>query len=251
MGATIGSGIFRVPSTVAGAAGSVEIVALLWLIGAAITLFGALTIAELAAMYPSAGGLYVYLREAYGPLPAFLFGWTRLLVIQPTILGAIALIFAAYASAIVPVGDYGQRAVAGGLLAVIAAANVRSVGWGAMIQNVSTGAKVLALLVLSGLAFALGDGSGGALLAGERLVVATPWAAAGAALVAILWTYDGWVEVSSIAGEVRDPGRALPRALFRGTLTVVAVYLVVNGAYLWVLPLDAMAASSLVAADAA
>lgn len=250
IGSTIGSGIFRVPSTVAAEVGSVGAMGLLWVAGALVALFGALTLAELAAMFPRSGGIYVFLREAYGPLPAFLFGWTELLVIRPSALGAIAMIFAAYLGAFVPLTDAAMRAVAAGAILTLAAANSRSVTWGAAVQNASTLAKVVALLAVALAAFLFADPAAGALAAAPQFAPAS-WGGFGIALIAVLWAYDGWADLTSIAGEVRDPGRTLPRALVGGVAVVAAVYFAVNAAYLYVLPLEAMAGSSLVAADAA
>lgn len=250
VGATIGSGIFRVPSVVAAEAGSVGSVAVLWLLGSALTLCAALCMAELAVMFPRAGGTYVYLREAYGPMAAFVFGWTRLLLIQPTVLGGIALIFAAYLQTFFPLGERGVRVAAGVTVLILAAANYRSVVWGAAIQNASTGAKVTALAGLALLSFLFGDGGAGALAKPSGLTPAS-WSGAGLALIAVLWTYDGWGELLYVAGEVREPSRSLPRALIGGSLVVAVVYLVVNAAYLWLLPMNEVAASSLVASEAA
>jgi basic amino acid/polyamine antiporter, APA family len=250
IGSTIGSGIFRVPSVVATEAGTVGSVVLLWVLGALVALFGVLTIAELATMFPRSGGLYVYLREAYGPLPAFLFGWTRLLVIQPAVLGAIAMIFAAYAGAFFPLSDVHVRILAAVTIAVLSAASYRSTSWGAAVQNVSTVAKVLALVGLACAAVVLADRSGGA-LAGPISLAPLSWSGFGLALIAVMWTYDGWGNLTYVAGEIREPGRTLPAALIGGMLVVTAVYLLVNAAYLWVLPLSDMAGSELVAADAA
>ncbi len=250
VGSTIGSGIFRVPSTVAADVGAVGALALLWVAGALVALFGALTLAELAALYPRTGGIYVFLREAYGPVPAFLFGWTELLVIRPSALGAIAMIFAAYVGAFVPLTDGQTRLIAAGAIAGLAAANYRSVTWGAAVQNASTLAKVVALVALALAALAFGDGATGSLAAAPSFEPLS-WGGFGVALIAVMWAYDGWADLTFVAGEVRDPGRTMPRALLGGTLAVVAVYLLVNAAYLYVLPVDEMAASSLVAADAA
>ncbi len=280
VGSTIGSGIFRVPSVAAAEGGTLGAVALLWIAGALLTLFGALTVAELAALFPRAGGIYVFLREVFGPLPAFLFGWTRLLVIQPSLLGGIALIFAAYAGTFLPLGELQVRVVAIGAIVVVGAANYRSVLLGAAIQNISTVAKVVTLVGLALMVFALGDPAGGAFGAGLAgggaaggagaglgtgaeagagaagpggILALTPggWAALGVALIAVLWTYDGWADATYVAGEVRDPERSLPRALIGGFAVVVGVYLLLNAAYLYVLPLEVMAASELVASDAA
>jgi amino acid transporter len=250
VGSTIGSGIFRVPSSVAADAGTVGAIALLWVIGAVVALFGALTLAELAVLYPRSGGIYVFIREAYGPLPAFLFGWTELLVIRPSALGAIAMLFAEYVRVFVPLGDGEVRMVAGAVILLLAAANIRSVRWGAAVQNASTAAKVLALTGLAVLAFVLGDGGSGS-FAGPIRLSPTSWGGFGIALVAVMWAYDGWADLTFIAGEVRDPARTLPRALLGGTMAIVVIYLLVNAAYLFVLPVAEMPGRPLVAADAA
>lgn len=250
VGSTIGSGIFRIPSTVAENVGTVGTMAVLWVVGALVALFGALTLAELATLYPRSGGIYVFLREAYGPLPAFLFGWTQLLLIRPAGLGAIAMIFAEYTGAFVPLTDTQVRFIAASAIALLATANIRSVTWGAAVQNASTMAKVVALAGLALLAFAFGDGAAGA-LAGAPSFEVLSWGSFGVALIAALWAYDGWPDLTFMAGEVRDPARTLPRALVGGVLAIIAVYLLVNAAYLYVLPVGAMAASDLVAADAA
>ncbi len=250
VGSTIGSGIFRVPSVAAAEVETVGAIALLWVTGALLSLAGVLTMAELATMFPRAGGVYVYLLEAYGPLPAFLFGWTRLLVIQPAVTGAIAMIFAAYVGAFVPLGDTQVRLVAATAIVALGAANYRSLAWSAAVQNASSLAKVLALVGLAGMAFAFGDQTGGALTSAPRFGLAT-WSGFGIALIAVMWTFDGWSDVTYMAGEVRAPGRTIPLALVGGLLTVAAVYLMVNAAYLFVLTVDEMAGSDLVAADAA
>ena len=251
VGSTIGSGIFRVPSTVAGEVGVVGGMALLWVLGGAIALCGALAIAELAVLFPRSGGIYVFLREAYGPLPAFLFGWTELLVIRPSALGAIAMLFAEYVQEFVPMSEGRVRLVAAGAILLLAAANIRSIAWGAAVQNASTVAKVLALTGLAVLAFALGDGSTGALATGPMEISPPSWGGFGVALIAVMWAYDGWADLTFLGGEVRDPARVLPRALLGGTAAIVVIYLLVNAAYLYVLSVDEMAGRPLVAADAA
>ncbi|MET0395294.1 MAG: amino acid permease [Longimicrobiaceae bacterium] len=250
VGLTIGSGIFRVPGGVAAEVGSVGAVALVWVLGGAVALFGALTFAELATLFPRSGGLYVFLREAYGPLPAFLYGWTELLVTRPASLGALAMIFAEYAGTFAPLGGAGVRVLAAATLVGLSAASWRSVRWGAALQDWTTAAKVLALAGLALVLFALGDPSAGALAVAPGLAPRT-WGGFGVALVAVLWAYDGWADTTSMAGEVRDPARVLPRALVGGVLVVVAVYLAANAAYLYVLPLERVAASPLVASEAA
>ena len=250
VGTTIGSGIFRVPASVAEQVGTVGAIALLWMVGALVAVFGALTIAELAALYPRSGGIYVFLREAYGPLPAFLFGWTELLVIRPSALGALAILFAEYTGHFVALGTVGERILAGAAIAILAATNVRSVDWGAVIANVTTAAKVLALVAVALLAFLFGDFSQGALAQPIEWSPAT-WGGFGVALISVMWAYDGWADLTFVSGEVRDPERTLPRALLGGVAIIVVIYLLVNLAYLWVLPIDDMVGARLVAADAA
>lgn len=250
VGSTIGSGIFRVPSSVAAAVGTPGAMLLIWVIGALVALFGALTLAELAAMYPRTGGIYVFLKETYGPVPAFLFGWTELLVIRPSALGAIAMIFAEYLRVFVPMAEGQVRVVAGAAIVLLALANIRSVSWGAAVQNASTVAKVAALVGLAAVAFLWGDGTTGA-LAEPLSFQPLSWGGFGVALIAVMWAYDGWADLTFMAGEVRDPGRTLPRALLSGTVGIAVVYLIVNLAYLYVLPVDEMASSRLVAATAA
>jgi len=250
VGSTIGSGIFRVPSTVAEQAGSVGVIATLWIVGALVVLFGALTIAELAVLFPRSGGIYVFLREAYGPLPAFLFGWTELLVIRPSALGAIAILFAEYMGEFVTLGPVTVRVVAAGAILLLAATNIRSLSWGAAVQNASTVAKVVALTGLALLAFVLGDGNRGA-FAEPISFAPISWGGFGLALVAVMWAYDGWADLTFLGGEVREPTRTLPRALLGGTAAIVVIYLVVNAAYLFLLSVSDMGNRPLVAADAA
>ncbi len=249
VGVIIGSGIFRVPSPIAGAAGNLTGVALVWILGGIVALFGALSIAELAAMYPAAGGPYVYLREAYGRPLAFLFGWMWLLT-TPISWAAQSLMFAEYLSLFVPISATMQHLVAAVLMILVAIANYRSVRLGAAIQNVSTSAKVLAIAGLSLAIFALAPG-GEANLLHTQPMGAPNWSGIGIGLIAALWAYDGWENLTALSGEVKNPERNLPLALIGGVLLVICVYLLINAAYLRALPLPQLAASTSVAADAA
>ncbi len=250
VGLAIGSGIFRVPSTVAAQVPSVGGVAIIWIAGALVALAGALPIVAVTTALPRSGGTYVFLREAYGPLVGFLYGWVKMLVTGPAALAALALIFAEYMRAFATLSDTQVHLVAGALVVVLTLANVRSLPWGMALQNVSSFAKVVALAILAVLIFALGGSSHGAF--------AQPVAWSGVttssfftALIAVLFTYTGWMEFTYVAGEVKDPVRTYPRALFAGMAIVVPVYLIINAAYLYTLPLPAMAKSTLVAASAA
>lgn len=248
-GVTIGSGIFRVPAEVATQAGSAGGMLLVWIAGGLLTLCFALLLAELGALYPRAGGLYVFIRESFGELAAFVYGWTFLLV-NPAGQAAIAMVFAEYLGKFVPMDESGRRAVAVSLLLLVGAANYRSVMLGAGIQNVFSFAKVVALVSLAIFVMTLGDPAAGSFAAGVS------WAPASLpgfllALVAALWAYEGASSFCNMAGEVKQPQRNVPRALMLGVGGVMLVYLAVNVAYLYILPLPAIQASPLVAADAA
>jgi amino acid transporter len=249
VGSMIGSGIFRVPSATAAQVGTPGGMMLVWVVGGLVALCGALTIAELAALYPRAGGIYVYLNEAYGSLTAFLVGWL-FLVIAPASIGAVALVFAEYLGRLFPALHDQTRLVAGAAVILVAAWNYRSVRFGAAIQNLSSTSKVLAILGLTAAAFLSGHAGEGAWLGFDKLAPES-WTGFGLGLVTVLWAYNGWQDATYVGGEVKDPGRNLPRALTLGTLLVTGVYLAVNGAYLAVLPMDAIARSPLVAADVA
>jgi amino acid transporter len=249
VGTIIGSGIFRVPGAVAADVGSVAAVAAVWIVGGVIALCGALALAELAAALPQSGGVFVYLREAYGPGVAFLFGWT-MLFLAPASVAGIALVFAEYLGTLVPLSRVGVRLVAAGAILLVGAASYRSVRGAGAIQSVATAAKVVALAALVATAFLLGDGSAGAFGRGAPPAADAHWGGLGLGLIGALWAYNGIQDMVSVAGEVRDPGRTLPRALLAGTAVVVTIYLAANAAYLYVLPYAALRASPLVAADA-
>jgi amino acid transporter len=249
IGVIIGSGIFRVPAVVAGDVGSVTGVAAVWILGGIITLCGALSLAELAAAFPRSGGVFVYLHEVYGPGVAFLFGWT-LFFLSPAGIAAIALVFAEYLGTLVPLSPNGIRLVAAGLLVILAVACYRSVrGTGALV-SAATAAKVAALAALVLAALLLGDGSAGS-FGGGAPAGSAHLGGIGLGLVAALWAYNGIQDMVPIAGEVRDPGRVLPRALLLGITVVIVIYLSANAAYLYVLPYDALRASPLVASETA
>ena len=249
IGSTIGSGIFRVPASVAERLQSPGPVLLAWVIGGVIALFGALTLAELAGALPRSGGVFAYILEAFGPMPAFLFGWSELTVIRASALGAIATIFAEYLGRFILLTPMQVRWVAAIAVVAVGLLNYVGVNRAAVLMNLSTVAKYGALAALVLLAFTVGQGSTShfspAWSSGINLsLIAT-------ALIAIMWTYDGWADLSFIGGEVRDPGRTLPLALIFGTLGILVIYLLLNVAYVYLVPLSEMARSPLIAATAA
>ncbi len=250
VGVTIGSGIFRVPSEMAGILGSPWAMLALWVIGGLITLAGALAIAEMAAAFPRSGGIFAYILEGFGPFWAFLYGWAELTVIRAAAIGGIASVFASYLGYFVPMSEMDQRYVAAATILVVAALNYVGVGYAAVLMNVTTILKYGALVGLTLFAFM---GGGGSI---ENLTMMSPGSAVTVslmltALIKVMWTYDGWSNLSFVGGEVKDPGRNLPRALILGTASIVVIYLLVNAAYLWLLPAPEMAQSTRVAADAA
>jgi amino acid transporter len=247
VGTIIGSGIFRVPAVVADAVGSPAAVAVVWIVGGLITLCGALAMAELAAALPETGGVFVYLRTAYGPLAGFLFGWTQL-ILAPASAGGVALVFAEYLSTLLPLSPTGVHMVASAVVLLVGGAAYRSVGGLGALVSVASFAKLAALAALVIAAFALGHGNGGALSLGAT-TAGSRWGGLGLALVSALWAYNGFHDMVGVAGEVRDPDRVLPRALLAGTVAVIVVYLGANAAYLHVLPMDVLRRSPLVATD--
>ena len=247
VGVIIGSGIYKVPAPIAAGTGGLTGVALVWILGGLISLFGALSVAELAAMFPDAGGPYVYLRQAFGRPLAFLFGWMWL-VTTPNSWAAQAVTFSSYLGTVAPLNPFEIKLVAAALITLLSAVSYYSIGLGAWVQNLSTAAK---LFGLTGLAIALfacaphpaaslaGVAHGGVL-----------WGGVGVALVASLWAYDGWANLTALSGEMRDPQNTLPRALIGGTIVTIVVYLTMNAAFAVALPFEQLAASKSVAADA-
>ena len=254
VGSTIGGGIFRTPAIIAARVPSPWPMLGVWVLGGGLALCGALTYAELAALYPRSGGVFVYIREGFGRLPAFLFGWTELTLIRASALGAIATPFAEYLLRLLgydpaaPGVADAVHYVAAGAIAITATLNYLGVRGSALVLNASTAAKYGALLLLVLVAFAAGRGSMDHFTAPGRTLSGGLF---GLSLVSVLWAYDGWGDLSFVGGEVRDPERNLPRALILGTGAIVLIYLLVNAAYLYLLPIDQMARSPLVAADAA
>ncbi len=254
IGITIGSGIFRSPAGIAQKVPHPTLMLLLWVVGGAVTLCGALSLGELAAALPETGGLYAYLREGWGRRPAFLFGWSELVLIRANALGGIAVVFGEYllrSIAVDPVEHYVlARCLSAGAIAFAAAVNIRGAGIGAFIVGIATWAKFAALLVLAFSAFLLGS-QHGATVAHLTTGTGAPIAigSMGLALVSILWAYDGWADLSFASGEVKEPHKNLPKAIILGTLAIIAIYVLTNVAYLYVNPVETVAQSRLVAAD--
>jgi APA family basic amino acid/polyamine antiporter len=250
LGTVIGSGIFLVPGVVLRQTdGKLGVALSVWVVGGFVSFLGALTYAELGAMNPDAGGLYTYIRDSFGPLSAFLYGWTSFLVIASGSVAALAVAFSNYLGQLIPIGPMAARIVSVLMIAVIAAVNIRGARGSASVENWTTGAKVSALLVMSGALIVAGRGWSSTGPFWPTALTSSVFAGAGTAMIGVLWAYEGWQYATFSAGETRDPQRVFPRAITVATFALIVLYLLANAGY--VAALGAAAAhSDHVAADA-
>lgn len=277
-GGVIGSGIFRKPGVMAAQVGSPELLLGVWLLAGVVSLLGTLSNAELAALMPHTGGQYVYLRRAYGPFVAYLYGWALFAVIQTGSIAALSFVFAEYSTRLIPLptappdlaawsihlpfmgdvmpfSDLGVKGLATIVILLLTVVNYVGVRFGGIVQNIFSIAKMSAMV---GLAAAVlltpGVGQFSNLTTSSPVIHPTGlawWAAIAAALQGAFWAYDGWHKITYIGGELRSPQRDLPRSLLLGILLVTALYLLMSAVYSYALPIDEMAKSKLVAADVA
>ncbi|MBW7887482.1 MAG: amino acid permease [Bacteroidetes bacterium] len=271
IGSVIGSGIFLTPQNVAATVEIPGIMIGVWVLTGLLTLAGALTNAEVASIIPEAGGQYVFFRVTFGKLTAFLYGWTTFIVYQTGSIAAIAVAFAKYFGYFValphlspeleawklpligniyPLKDIGVTMMAIAAIITVTTINYFGVQFGSLIQNVFTTLKVLAIGSIIVLAFTVGNGNTDHFFP----LWGTPTsrgltAAVGVAMIATLWSYDGWNSLTYLAGEVKNPQKNIPLALIFGTLAIIVIYVLTNMAYLYILPIDQIAHSKLVAAD--
>jgi basic amino acid/polyamine antiporter, APA family len=244
VGTIVGASIFVQPSEVSRSVPTFAGMLLVWLAAGVLTWFGASICAELSSAYPRTGGVYVFLREMFSPAAGFLWGWAMFWSMHSGIIAAIAVVFARYLAVLVPLGDRGVRLAAAGGILLLSAINYIGVRTGTLVQTGLTVVKIGAIGVL--LAVLFGAAHGHAASAETPLEVGGFVRAIGAGLFA----FGGWHMVTYAAEETRDPERTIPRALMFGTAIVVAIYLALNAAYLLVLPLDRVLASTRIAADA-
>ncbi|OHB70262.1 MAG: hypothetical protein A2W23_00600 [Planctomycetes bacterium RBG_16_43_13] len=257
VGLVIGSGIFLTAPSIVKNFTSPTIPMLLWLAGGTLSLFGALTYAELSTVRPHTGGMYIYLRDAYGKPTAFTFGWAALAIIRPTSISAIAFAFSKFAVRLLNLPPSDSKddpqitiAITVAVILILTAINCIGVILSSTVQKFLTALKVLALLAIVVLAFVLGESNGFShftpvldLSVKEGSIIA----AISAALAGVLWTYDGWNDVTYISGEIRNPSRNMPRILITSTVAVMFIYLITNTAYIYVLPLEILGNSNDVA----
>lgn len=252
IGTVIGSGIFIVPAVVLRQTeGSVGLALIVWFVAGLLSLLGALTFGELGAMRPASGGIYVYIREAFGPLPAFLYGWTLFFVIASGSVATLAVAFSSYLNQLVPLSHFTSRAIAIVMILVVMAINIRGTRQSANVQNWTTLTKTGAILLMSAVLLLFGTSFS-----------ATPqalWPAnfssnifsgLGLAMIAVLWAYEGWQYLTFSAGEALEPQRTFPRGLAIGAAALIIIYMLANLAYLQALGIERAAQSERVAAEA-
>lgn len=251
VGGIIGSGIFMVPATVALYTASSSLFFMVWILGGIVSLFGALSVAELGAAMPKAGGQYVYLNEAYGPVWGYLYGWSAVAVINTASMAAVGVAFAEYLGFFYPISDLAVKGIAIFTIVLLTIINIVDVKSGARFQNVFTFAKLGAILgvILLGLFLEGGSTQNFFPLFTDRSTLSLI-GPLGLAMVAVLWTFDGWIFVTYVAGEVKDPERNIPLSLIFCMAIVVSVYLALNTVLVYVLGFDQMIGSELVMTDA-
>ncbi len=277
IGSVVGSGIFKNPASMAALTGSPELLLGIWVGAGIVTLFGALTIAEVAGLIPATGGQYEYFRVIYGDFTAFIYGWALFFVIQTGSIASITYVFSYYFDSvfplynlpeetwrsfsiglpfgtIYPLREIGVKFLTSGVIIFLTAINIYGVRHGGRMQNVLTVSKVLAILVLVAGAFIFGQGA----VANFTTDSVSGAVTGGAMLTAIvltmnkaLWSYDGWNTVTAVAGETKEPQKTIPRALMIGSLSILVIYILINLAYLYILDIDQLAASTSPAADVA
>jgi APA family basic amino acid/polyamine antiporter len=252
VGEVIGVGIFLTPAGMARALGSPLWLLTVWLTVGGMTAAGALCLGALAARYPAAGGGYVYLREAYGPGLAFLFGWMSFLVLDPGIAAALATGLAGYAGYLFDLSSTGRGAVAAGVVLLMAAVNIAGVRSGALLLRWLTLLKVALLVMLVCWGFGSGHGSWSnfAPFVAQQPGSLPPAQALAAGVVAAFFSFGGWWDVSKMTGEVRDPGRTVPRALLIGVITVTVLYILISAVFLYLVPLSRVTTDEAFAAQA-
>jgi len=247
VGVVIGGGIFLVPNLVARNLGSIAAILGVWAFAGVASFFGSLACAELGAAFPSTGGQYVFIREAYGPMAGFLCGWSMFAVARTAQVAWLAVTFSLYVSYFIPLTPIVSKLLGVAAIAIFTAINYRGVTAGAIVQKTFTLAKVAGLLIIIGSVFLLG-GSHAAPPAAPAPFSLTSF---GIALIACLLAYDGWVQLTFVAGEIQNPRRNILLALALGSVACIVIYLLANMAYLRVLTIPQIAASDHVGATAA
>lgn len=255
IGCTIGSGIFRTPGYVALQVHSPEAVIMLWLLGGVVALAGALTFAEMGGMFPGAGGLYVYLKEAYGDVVGFLYGWFILFCSTAGAIAALALVCSEHLCYLYGAGKESayEMPLAAGIIVVLTIVNLFGVTIGEWIANIFGGAKLVGLSLIIGAGWFFANPDAEAANAASSFTNTVPdnlMSAYALGFIGVLWSFGGWQHASYMAGETKDPQRTVPRAMILGAVIITLVYVLANVAYMRLLPVEQIANSKTVAADA-
>ena len=251
-GGIIGSGIFMVPATVAMFTGSASLFFMVWIAGGIVSLFGALSVAELGAAMPRAGGQYVYLSEAYGPVWGYLYGWSAVAVINTASIAAVGVAFSEYLRFFFPITDISIKGIAVATIVLLTIINILDVKSGARFQNVFTISKLGAIfgIIILGLVMEGGSNQNLSPFFSDQSFTELV-GPLGLAMVSVLWTFDGWIFITYVAGEVKNPGRNIPLSLIFCMLIVVTIYLLLNYVLIYTLGFTGMNGSDLVVSDAA
>ena len=245
VGMIIGSGIFLKPSIVLSDAGNPIMALVAWIVGGIVTLASALSIAEIASNIPRAGGLYTYLEELYGEKWGFLLGWVQSIISYPASVAAQAIAFAVYAAYFIPMGEWAQRILAIAVMCLLLLLNVLSTRYGGFIQVAATVGKLVPVVAILGIGLFSGMAPGASGLSSGLI------GDAGVAILGTLWAYDGWIGVTNMAAEMKDPKKNLPRVISIGIIFVIVVYALFNIVLFNTLPADQLAASATPGSDAA
>ena len=251
-GGIIGSGIFMVPAAVAMFTGSASLFFMVWIAGGIVSLFGALSVAELGAAMPRAGGQYVYLSEAYGPVWGYLYGWSAIAVINTASIAAVGVAFSEYLRFFFPITDISIKGIAVASIVLLSIINILDVKSGARFQNLFTISKLAAIfgIIILGLLMEGGSNQNLSPFFSDQSFTELV-GPLGLAMVSVLWTFDGWIFITYVAGEVKNPGRNIPLSLIFCMLIVVTIYLLLNYVLIYTLGFTGMNGSDLVVSDAA
>jgi len=250
IGSCIGSGIFVTPSQIAGLIPSPTLILIVWALGGIIALTGALTFSELGGLFPYAGGIYVFLREAYGGWMGFLYGWAYLLIITSGSIAVLALAFSHYLSFLIPMNESLKIITSISAICLLTTLNILRAKFGEIFSNIFTGLKIAGILIIIGAGIILGSSEFSFNDFPSLSSTGVTLSAFGVAFTGVLFSYGGWQHASFLAGETRDPARNVPIAMITGALAVTLIYLLVNVGYMLLLPVEKIVSSTRVAAEA-
>jgi basic amino acid/polyamine antiporter, APA family len=250
IGSCIGSGIFVTPSQIAGLIPSPLLILAVWITGGIITLTGALTLGELGAIFPQAGGIYVFLKEAYGSWLGFLYGWAYLLIITSGSIAVLSLAFSYYLSFFIPMNDAGKIFTSIATISILTILNIIRAKFGEMFSNIFTGLKIIGILIIICVGIFYGNKDISFSNISFPSFKNSSISGFGVALIGVLFSYGGWQHASFLAAETKNPSKNIPAAMITGAIVVTIIYLLVNASYMLLLPLDAITSSEKVAAEA-